>query len=417
MSGERQPVRPDYDAVVDLLPRIQADSVAYALVKRTYEIRGTRCLPRPPEPLHHDLRDEEAQPRIVPDTDFWPVKYATDVVVRGSAYARDGRPVDRMLVSVAVEGHRKQLAVFGEREITWNDSGTPHVGPPQPFTEMPLTWENAYGGIDFRVPVPEMDGPGQQVVLEVDHPGLYPRNPFGRGYLVEAGEVPEMTMPPLEDPRDLLTAERLVVGDARLWYRQPLPWCFDWTHPVMFPRVVFVGGRADAWYPGPEDAQMPEVARGFLEPGYRSTLGEAGIFSDRGLRFLQGASHGLTFPRLPDGARVTLEGMHPERPVLTFEVPRAPRLELLMDGSRRRLTPRTHHVVCRPAEGRLSVVWGVSAKLPRTFLPGIHRHIPLALRVDDDAPVPYETPPTIRDRIEAGRAAQGAAAQEQEGAT
>lgn len=415
MSEERQPVRSDYDAVIDLLPRILSDSVAYALVKRTYAIRGERCVLREAEPLHYDLRDEEAKPRLVPGTDFWPVKQATDFVVQGSAHARGGRPVEDMLVSVTVDGRRKRVAVHGEREITWNGHGVPHIGLPQPFTEMPLTWENAYGGIDFRVPIPEMDGPGQQIVLDVDHPGLYPRNPFGRGYLVEPGEVPGMTMPTLEDPSDRLTADRLVVRDPRLWYQQPMPWCYDWTHPVMFPRIVFVGGGADAWYPGPEDTEMPEVARGLLEPGYRSKLGgDAGIFSDERQRFLQGASHGFTFTELSAEARVTLKGLHPERAVLDFELPRAPKLALLMEGKRKRITPRLHHVVCRPAEERLTMVWGVSAKLPRTFLPGIHKHIPIALCVEEDAPVEYATPTPVRERIEAGRAAQAAAEEKEE---
>jgi len=414
VSEEREPVRPDYDAIVDLLPRVVSDTVAYALVKRTYEIRDKRCVLRRAEPLLHDLRDEEAQPRLVPGTDFWPQKQATDFVVQGSAWARDGQPVEDMLVSVRVDGRRKRIAVCGEREITWNGRGVPHIGPPRPFTEMPLTWENAYGGIDFRVPIPEMDGPGQEVVLEVDHPGLYPRNPFGRGYLVEPGEVPGMTMPTLEDPSDRLTAERLIVRDPELWYRQPLPWCYDWTHPVMFPRVVFVGGGADAWYPGPEDTEMPEVARGLLEPGYRSRSADGRIFSDHRQRFLQGASHGFTFTELAAGARVTLKGLHPERPAIGFELPPEPKLALLVEGKRKHVTPRLHHVVCRPAEERLTMVWGVTSRLPRAFLPGIHKHIPLAVCVEEDAPVEYETPTPVRERIEAGRAAEAAAAEKEE---
>ena len=411
---ERRPARPGYDAIVDLLPRIVADTMAYALVKLTFEIREDRCVPCEPEPLLHDLRDEDAQPRLVPGTDFWPVKQATDFVVRGSAFAPDGQPVEDMLVFVTVDGRRKPVAVLGEREISWNGSGAPRIGPPRPFTEMPLTWENAYGGIDFRVPIPEMSGPGQQVVLEVDHPGLYPRNPFGRGYLVEPSEVLEMTMPTLEDPSDRLTAERLVIRDPRLWYLQPMPWCYDWTHPVMFPRVVFVGGGADAWYPAPEDERLPEVARGLVEPRFRSRVGGSGIFADERHRFLQGASHGFTFRELPERARVKLEGLHPEHPTLEFDLPRRPKLELLLDGKRQRPEPRLHHVVCRPAEERLTMVWGVCAKMPRTFLPGIHKHIPLALRFEGDAPIEYETPVPVREKIEAGRAAQASAGSEEE---
>jgi hypothetical protein len=106
--------------------------------------------------------------------------------------------------------------------------------------------------------------------------------------------------------------------------------------------------------------------------------------------------------------------LHPERPALGFELPEEPRLEFLLDGKRKRVTPRLHHVVCRPAEERLTMVWGATAKMPRTFLPGIHKHIPLAVRVEDDAPVEYETPTPVREKIEAGRAAEAAAAERED---
>jgi hypothetical protein len=38
-------------------------------------------------------------------------------------------------------------------------------------------------------------------------------------------------------------------------------------------------------------------------------------------------------------------------------------------------------------------------KLPRRFIPGIHKKIPIALSVDGDEPIRYVTPPTIHDQL------------------
>ena len=266
----QQAVRRDsYEAMLDIKRAAQEGQDAYAIAKFTYKIEGGQLRGTEPEPLLNDFLDPDLDPRLTADTDFWPYKYATDFVVIGSAFAPGGVPVPSIQVGVDVGSVSKRIAVFGRREITWA-GGRPRIGDPQPFTEIPITWENAYGGTDWRVPFQHEDFEDDQVlgamVAEHDHPGMYPRNPFGRGYLVESGEVPKMLMPNLEDPQDLLTAERLLVGDPELWWRQPLPWCFDWVSPATFPRYIWVDEDVDAWFPGPEDEELPEVARGYLMP-------------------------------------------------------------------------------------------------------------------------------------------------------
>ena len=54
------------------------------------------------------------------------------------------------------------------------------------------------------------------------------------------------------------------------------------------------------------------------------------------------------------------------------------------------------------------MVYGATAEMPRAFIPGIHRRIPLAIRIDDDAPLVYETPLTVKERIERGEAERSA---------
>lgn len=55
---------------------------------------------------------------------------------------------------------------------------------------------------------------------------------------------------------------------------------------------------------------------------------------------------------------------------------------------------------CVPEEELASLVLSAAAALPRKYQPGIHRKIPLSIRVDEMADVHYETPehPSKRTR-------------------
>lgn len=406
MSSDRTPVSRGYDAIVDLGQTREEGAFVYGLAKLTYSIDTDRLRRAEAEPLLHDLRDPELDPRLPADTDFWAVKEATDVVVRGSAYAPGGRPTPRMRVALRVGDREKQVEVFGDRAVEWSGDGRLRFGAPAPFDEMPLTWENAYGGIDWRVPVADADDPAVAASLLTDHPGMYPRNPFGKGYLVEPGAVDDMFLPNLEDPGDLLTPGRLIVGDPALWWRQPLPWCFDWTHPATFPRYCFLGQEVDAWHPAPQDERLPEIKRRDLPQRYRDLLARRPLSDGPHPRFKQGGSTGLVRGTIEDGTPVTLTGMHPERRQMAFRLPeRRPLVALAIEGQVHTPEVHLHHVVCRPAEERVSLVYRVSMPAPRVWVPGIHKHIPIAISVDGDDWIEYEPPPPALEALAAAEAA------------
>jgi hypothetical protein len=233
---------------------------------------------------------------------------------------------------------------------------------------------------------------------------MYPRNPFGKGYLVESGAVEEMFLPNLENPRDLLTPGRLICGDPRAWWRQPLPWCFEWTHPATFPRYCWLGSEVDAWHPGPQDERLPEVEAGILPRGYRDRLGRRPLSDGPHPPFKQGGSAGLVFRDLKGGEPVTLTDMHPERRRIVFRLPeRRPLVALAVEGRVHTPEVRLHHVVCRPAEERMNLVYRVSIPTPRVWLPGIHKHIPIAVSVDGDDWIEYESPPPALEALAAAR--------------
>ncbi|HMB93497.1 MAG TPA: DUF2169 domain-containing protein [Rhodothermales bacterium] len=409
MREPRTPVRDTYDAIIDLAMHPETGPYAYALVKQTFRIAGQQGVIDAPEPLEHDMRDPEIDPVIKPGTDFWYVKTATDVVVQGSAYAPFGRATPQMEVAVSVGSFSKEIAVFGQRWVEWAGHGQVRITPPEPMEEMPLIWENAYGGADFRVTDPTLENAPPEVLLmklQRDHPGLYPRNPFGKGYLVQPDPVEDFEMPNLEDPSNLLTPARLITRDPRLWHQQPLPWCYEWVHPMMFPRYVHFLDGPDAWYPGPEDRTLPEVQQGFVAPGFRTASRERHAMLGPMPAFYQGASHGLVVPGLLPNTPVSIRGMHPEEPNLMFQVPSPPRIEMQVEHRREVVKPRLHSLVCRPADRQCTLLYGAVMDLTRPFIPGIHKYIPLAVHVNGDFPVAYEAPVPIREQIAGARGQQ-----------
>jgi hypothetical protein len=105
---------------------------------------------------------------------------------------------------------------------------------------------------------------------------------------------------------------------------------------------------------------------------------------------------GAPLPGLP----VTLTGMHPEEPTIAFTVPPAPSIEIEVEGERAPLPPLLTNLVILPAEKKFTAVYCAKTKgLQRVFIPGIHKNIPIAARINRDAPIRYESPPTIHDRL------------------
>lgn len=400
----QQPVRSHYDAVVDLYPiGRNIPTMAYSLVKLVYRIEGQVCKLTEAEPLFHDIRDPDIQPRLLPGSDFWTTKLTTDVVVRGSAFSPFGNPVDSMLVSVSVGNRSKKIRVFGERVASWTPSSRPMFSPPEAFTEIPLTYSNSYGGIDARVsisdkPLTEME----KIRIQADHPGLYPRNPFGKGYIVLPDAAEDVSLPMLEDPEDLLTPDRLIVDDPKKWYHQPMPWCYEFTNPIQFPRFAYLG--LDAWFTPPDDDRLPEVQRGYLPSRYRERYGEDwDPTKETPSPYFQEASLGMIFQSLTENTPIIITGMHSEENSIEFSLPPGPSIEIEIEGQKEAIKPQISNILIEPSKKKVSIVYiARTTGLPRTFIPGIHGFIPLSVIVNGDSPVKYETRPTIRDQLKAG---------------
>lgn len=395
----RKPAREAYDAVVDLHPPKRPSQIAYALCKYTYDVSSGQCRLMEPDPLLHDVRSPDVEHPFMPGSDFRFFKAATDVIVLANAYPPDGRPLHTMYVEVRVGERQFRIQVFGTRFLETDRHGRPRIGYPDPFDEMPLRWEHAYGGADLRVPVDEPTTIEESIEQTFDHPGVYPRNPFGKGYVVLPEVVDGIELPNLEDPQHALTEHNAIVADPRMWYGQPRPTALNWVQPLMFPRYVYMG--KDAWFPGPEDERMPEVAQGFLERGYR----ERHLAVERDfiptIQFFQEANPSLVFRSLPPGTPISLGGMRQDGRTVSFTVPRPPQIEITLDGHSEVVPARLLNVLIEP--DRFQVSFSYSAQmtdLPRSFIPGVHGHIPLSARIDGDAPIVYETPEPVTRKDE-----------------
>lgn len=167
------------------------------VVKGTFHAdqRGSLGLDQEQVPL---LRSDEhygepASTCVRYECDFALRKPGTDVIVVGNAMAPAGRRVRRLGVRLEVEGRTKELTVHGER--TWSATlGGLAPGPAAEFSEIPLTFDRAWGGQD--------DSRGS------DHVAIEPRNPLGTGFHRhrKAAEVVGMPVPNLEAPNAAVTS-------------------------------------------------------------------------------------------------------------------------------------------------------------------------------------------------------------------
>jgi hypothetical protein len=124
-------------------------------------IKGTFRIPQAVEPSDRIALADEQLPLVMADTftgepgfsapvyeaDFAPRKPQCDVLFVGSAYAPPGRQATRLRVGLRVGPVQKHFDVVGDR--VWR-VGMRNVSAssPLPFTQMPISYDNAFGGCD-----------------------------------------------------------------------------------------------------------------------------------------------------------------------------------------------------------------------------------------------------------------------------
>jgi hypothetical protein len=360
-----------------------------ALYKGTYRFdrRGNVQLAEEQEPLdlegtpHDPIEGWDGDPswKTLPELVGW--KTGTDVVVQG--VARPYRPETSMEVAVSVGARRLALAVTGRRVMD-RVGGRVVFSDPEPFEELPLRWEYAYGGRDTVFEGEIMAGleeDGAESVRRVraayqgtygdsaPQPLEYPRNPFGVGWVLggDQARVEGRELPRIERPDDLMTPDRATVRNPMYWALQPIPGGFDYVFPTTFPRSAMIGLPPAT---GVEFRAFPEVTRGLLPADFcRGNAVAATAETYSGLLHplaSRCAPHGLQFPFLLGNEEVLLEGMDPDYPKLPLRLPRIrPTFVIPISGRGPIDVPGTILMISIDSEeGLLRMIWSARVSLP-----------------------------------------------------
>ena len=355
-----------------VLPGQSADGkpIFAVLVKRTYDIRPRQSLTRRDSnpfvkiDAYYDDGDAESS-TVKYEAELVALKPATDVVVIGKAHAPGGRPVRELDASVEVLGRRKVIRVIGDRRCIHRPDKPPAVTDPLPFTEMEIRYDRAYGGCDDK-----------SVSSLSFH---YPRNHRGTGVVLKnlAETVEGLPLPNLEDPDDLLTAERLVLEDPERWNEQPFPQGFGWFQKTWYPRCSFAGAMPPFVT---VDTPLREEALGLVPQG-QIALSRQFKLPSFDVRFNNGASPGLAFSYLAGDETVLLTNLTPDGE-LRFNLPDdTPRIMLDIGLGERELTATLQTVCVRVEEHQLDLIWAGAHEYPgREWLTEMNR---LSPRFDD----------------------------------
>ena len=178
------------------------------------------------DPLPIEIADRETDFGVFPQ-DIMPTKGSVfEVFCLGQAHAPGQNPVQQMDVEMTVGETSQRLRVSGDRHWTSIEED-PRISEPEPFSTMPILWENAFGGTS-EVWI------DRESAVDIRHP----LNPFGKGFdpRPQAGELKiglpegypifptELPLPNIESPDELVTAP----------LDQPMPRCFA-PIPLMSP--------------------------------------------------------------------------------------------------------------------------------------------------------------------------------------
>lgn len=326
------------------------EHVFSVIVKRSYRLtpngRSERLETDHPLRLtdeYYDAGDPEWS-TVQHESELAPYKPATDVVVIGKAYAPRAASTQQMRIGVLVGNSQKILMVTGDRRCHFRDGELPLFSDPDPFTEMEIRYERAYGGRD------EMSIP--------DVPFIYPRNAMGTGVALRNRKevVDGLALPNIEDPQDLLTPDRLLFGEPDRWHLQPLPQGLGWRQRTWYPRSALIGSYPPFLDPGTVTAeeQMGIVPRDHVALAKQSRL------KPLVARFNNGASLGMVFPNLDGDESIALAGLSPDG-MIRFALPgETPRILLDIGLGEQEPQPVLHTVSIRSDDREFDLIWRAS---------------------------------------------------------
>ena len=252
------------------------------------------------------------------------VKPATDVLLRGHAYAPGGE-AKQVDVTLRVGPIEKTVRVFGDR--AWSRGlFRAKASEPEPFARMPLLYERAFGGTD-PLPVDES---------KVDYE---PKNPIGRGLVPRDSRVDleGLALPNLEDPA------RLIRGPKD----RPPPASFGPLAGHWEPRRSYAGTYDEAW----TKARAPYLPLDFNPRVFQAAPPDQGAEG-----YLRGGELVEIFNATPSGR-------------LAFSLPACtPEMIFRLDGREHRHTPNLDTVSIDADAGRVWLIWRGSQAVDKNVM-------------------------------------------------
>jgi hypothetical protein len=258
------------------------------------------------------------------ESDFAPTKPRCDVLLNGSAYAPAGRPVTRVDVGLRVGAMAKFFSVVGNR--FWKkDLFSIHATEPTPFTVMPISYDNAFGGVDQSDP----DETKHRTFLE---------NHAGKGFHFNLTKeaIDGKPLPNTEEIGERVTIPR---GNYR-------PMAFGPIGRAWKPRPKFAGTYDQNWV---------ENVFPFLPPD----------FDDR---YYQSAPEDQLTDYLRGGEEVVLVNLTSQGRT-TFKLPTisVPATFYLKNGEEKEIAANNDTIVIEPDLGRFMLIWRTSLPLKRNM--------------------------------------------------
>ena len=185
------------------------------------------------------------------ECDFAPVKPYAEVIVVGRAVASRGEALTSLTVRLQVQDKSKDILVFGDR--AWVNSGADVVASSTvPFSEMPLTFDRAFGGLD------DTKGQGKIAVEQRNLVGVG-FNPYRQRTTLNGLPLPNLEDPrkPIKHYRDELVPVGLGVIGRNWVQRAEFAGTYDqyWLDevcpflPADFDTRYFMSASQDQWFP------------------------------------------------------------------------------------------------------------------------------------------------------------------------
>ena len=215
-------------------------------------------------------------------------------------------------------------------------------------------------------------------------PIAYPRNPYGKGYVLvgDTSKVVGRELPNIELDDDRLNPARLWPPKPLQWPQQPLPAGFDYMDATLFPRSAMMGlppmaeGNLD---------DVAEVRRGQVPAGYcRGNAMHAEREEIPGLihpELARCAPIGLRLPFLRGNEPVTLYGMDAASPELILQLPgQRPVFRLPVGDKELELAPQLFQVFIDVDKKVLCLVWGARTPWKKPLKPGENQEIAASVK-------------------------------------